>query len=114
MNIKKKLENNSYTPEDLVEALNGKNPIIFYNAICIIAKNQIKDKIVIEKLNEVSVRLDKEDGVLGYYKKGHVSMSALLKLGFTEKEIFDNKRIDEFDKEAVRRFYGENDWELKV
>jgi hypothetical protein len=109
------LENIDKDPKDypIVELLhqlnNNTNPIILYNLFMKIGDTNISDKLIIEKLLEMKVRLDGKDKMLGYYKIGHFAMSVLLKLGLQQDAVFDNN-LDEFDKQTVFRLCNENKW----
>lgn len=109
MNIKKRLENKDYMNNELVEWLENSNPILFYLVITEIVTNHIKDQIIIDKLLELSQKLDNNNKILGYYKKGHLAMSALFKLGLDSDSVF-TLDLDPFEKEMTLKFFNENDW----
>jgi phosphosulfolactate phosphohydrolase-like enzyme len=53
--------------------------------------------------------LNNENKVLGYYKIGHLAMSALLKLGLENDVVFCTD-LDPFEKEMKLKFLNDNDW----
>jgi len=79
--LKKKLDNGEFTNRELVEWLDSNNPTILYSLITMIVNKGINDTAITDKLLSMSNKLDNENKVLGYYKIGHLAMSALLKLG---------------------------------
>lgn len=108
MNSVDKLKNNVYTEDDLLKYLDSLNLIILYESIACIVRNHIVDKIIIDKLIQLSKLLDDEHKMLGYYKVGHAAMAALLKLGVAHNIVLENN-LDDFDKETVMKFFQE-DW----
>lgn len=106
MNSVDKLKSNEYTEEEMLKYLDSLNPIILYESILCIVRNHIADKIIIDKLIQLSELLGDEYKMLGYYKVGHVAMAALLKLGISHNIVFDNN-LDDFDKETVMKFFQE-------
>ena len=109
MNIKQRIENKDYTNKDLVEWLDNDNPILLYLVITTIVSNDIRDKNIIDKLLKLSNKLNNDNKVLGYYKKGHLAMSALLKLGIDSDSVFTID-LDPFEKEMTLKFLNDNDW----
>ena len=104
MNIIERLKGNNFTEDELLECLVSTNPIVLYEAITCIVKNNIVDRIIADKLFQLSELLSDEYKMLGYYKIGHVAMGALLKLGFEEKKVFKSD-LDEFEKETAIKFF---------
>lgn len=104
MNITNKLKNNEFSKDELLKYLDSSNPIVLYNTINCIVNNHITDKIIIEKLFQLTELLNDQYKMLGYYKLGHVAMGALLKLGFDEKVVFKDD-LDSFEKETVIKFF---------
>lgn len=104
MSIIDRLKNNEFSGEELLKCLDSPNPIVLYETITCIVKNHITDKIIIEKLFQLSELLNDQYKMLGYYKLGHVAMGALLKLGFDEKVIFKDD-LDSFEKETAIKFF---------
>ena len=109
MNIKKRIESREYTNNELVEWLDNNNPTIFYLLVTTIVSNDIKDTTIINKLLNLSKKLDNENKVLGYYKIGHLAMSALLKLGIESYVVFSTD-LDPFEREMTLKFLNDNDW----
>ena len=100
MNIKKKIDNGEFTNRELVEWLDSNNPTILYSLITTIVNKGIKDTAITDKLLSLSNKLDNENKVLGYYKIGHLTMSALLKLGIDSDVVFA-RDLDSFEKEIT-------------
>lgn len=69
----------------MVEWLDDDNPITICLLISVIVSKNINDLTITNKLLNLSVKLDNDHKVLGYYKIGHLAMSALLKLGMDRK-----------------------------
>jgi hypothetical protein len=109
MNVIERLKNNEYTTDELLDILDSKNPIVLYNAMACIAKNNIMEQTIIERLSALSKKLSNEDKSLGYYKTGHLAMSALLKLGFDKGSVF-YVGLDDFEQDIVLRFYNDCPW----
>lgn len=103
MNVVNKLQTNKVTIEEVMESLDKFNPIVLYETISYIVRNNICDEMIIDKLIQLSEKLDDEYKMLGYYKLGHVAMAALWKLGYDEKIVF-KKGIDEFEKKMTLNF----------
>ena len=110
MNIINKLKNNKFTKDEILRCLDSSNPIVLYEVITCIVKNNITDPIIVNKLIQLSELLSDEYKMLGYYKLGHVDMGALLKLGFDEEIVFKSD-LDHFEKEMTIKFYRSN-WEI--
>lgn len=104
MNIIDKLKNNEIRGDELLKCLDNANPIVLYEAITCIVINHITDKIITDKLFQLSDLLSDKYKMLGYYKLGHVAMGALLKLGFDEKIVFKDG-LNSFEKETALKFY---------
>lgn len=109
MNIKKRIEFQEYTNNELVAWLDTDNPTLFYLLITTIVSNNIKDAIITDKLFSLSKKLNNENKVLGYYKIGHLAMSTLLKLGIDRDVVFCTD-LDPFEKEMTLKFLNDNDW----
>lgn len=103
MNIISRLKNNELTGDELLKLLDSSNPIILYETISCIVNNHVTDKVIIDKLIQLSKLLDDKYKMLGYYKLGHVAMGALLKLGFDERIVFKSD-LDNFEKEMAIKF----------
>ena len=104
MRIIDRLKNNEFSVDELLKCLDSPNPIVLYETVTCIVNNHITDKIIIEKLLQLSEFLNDKDRMLGYYKLGHVAMGALLKLGFDEKVVFKDN-LDNFEKETAIKFF---------
>lgn len=109
MNIKKRIENNDFTIDELTEWMDSSNPTILFTIFTSIVQHNIKHQKIIEKLYKISEKMGKEDVMLGYYKIGHAAMSVLVKLGIDETNIFSDK-MDDFDKESVFKFVEDSNW----
>gem|GEM_PF-1814702 len=107
--LKKKLDNGEFTNRELVEWLDSNNPTILYSLITMIVNKGINDTAITDKLLSMSNKLDNENKVLGYYKIGHLAMSALLKLGIDSDVVFGGG-LDSFEKEMTLKFLNDNDW----
>lgn len=103
MNINDKLQNNEFSKDELLKCLDSSNPIVLYKTITCIVNNHITDKIITDKLFQLSKLLNDKYQMLGYYKLGHIAMGALLKLGFDENVVFKDD-LDSFEKETVIKF----------
>ena len=104
MSIVERLKNNDFSKDELLQCLDSSNPIILYEAIPCIVNNHITDKIIIDKLFQLSQLLSDKYKMLGYYKIGHVAMGVLLKLGFDEEVVFRDN-LDKFEKEMAIKFF---------
>ena len=104
MSIVERLKNNDFSKDELLQCLDSSNPIILYETITCIVNNHITDKIIIDKLFQLSQLLNDKYKMLGYYKIGHVAMGVLLKLGFDEKAVFRDN-LDKFEKEMAIKFF---------
>lgn len=104
MSIIDRLKNNEFSREELLKCLDSSNPIVLYEAISCIVKNNITDKTITDKLFQLSELLNEKYKMLGYYKLGYVAMGALLKLGFDEKVVFKDN-LDSFEKETAIKFF---------
>lgn len=103
INVIHKLKNNDICKNELLNYLDCSNTIILYHVITYIVNHAITDKIIIDKLFQLSQLLNEKYTMLGYYKIGHVAMAALLKLGFDEKIVFQNN-LDDLEKETTIKF----------
>lgn len=104
MNIVDKLKSNDFTEEDLLNYLDSLNPIVLYHCISCIVRNDVKSDKIKRKLFELTGFLSDKYSMIGYYKLGHVAMGALLKLGYSEEDVF-NYDLDDFEKDMAIRFY---------
>lgn len=105
MNIVQRLNKNEYTENDLLSCLDSQNPIVIFAAMSCIVKNNIVNNSILSKLKNISINLDPQCKMVGYYKVGHVAMSVLLKLGVNEKNVFYDG-LDDFDRKMVWEFYN--------
>ncbi|MGN6713230.1 hypothetical protein [Anaerocolumna jejuensis] len=109
MDIKKRIERQEYTNNEIAKWLDNDNPSIFFLLIKTIVSNNIKDTTITDKLFSLSKRLKNENRVLGYYKIGHLAMSALLKLGMDSDVVFGTD-LDQFEKEMTLKFLNDYEW----
>ena len=77
-----------------------------------IVKDHITDKVIVDRSFQLSGALSNEHKMLGYYKVGHVSMGALLKLGIDEKIVF-REGMDKLEKDMAINFL-QSAWEDQI
>ena len=112
MNIVNRLKSNKISKDGLLECLDSENPIVLYEAITCIVKDHITDKVIVDRLIQLSGALSNKHKMLGYYKVGHVSMGALLKLGIDEKIVF-KEGMDKLEKDMAISFL-QSAWEDQI
>jgi len=120
MSKKERLKNNVYTIADILEYLDKFTSTGLVFVCRFIVDECVKDENVINKLFEISDKLDRgrsDHEVFLGYRVGHLAMSTLLKLGISEEEIFKQITLDDFDKELLFDFldFTESDfWDYEL
>lgn len=105
-----KLMANSFSNQDLEQYLESSLVLIKVNAIIAVLRNKITEKRIIYKLNYISQNIQQEPKVLGEWTTGHCAMAVLYLLNTKATlEIYNNnkKKLDEFDKESIKKLIGQ-------
>ncbi|AUS26578.1 MULTISPECIES: hypothetical protein [Paenibacillus] len=110
MNIVKKLEEGKCSIDELENLLEEKNPIVLYHAMTHIGKEGIRAEEILKKLNELSLKREPQDKLLGTYKVGDLAIATMIKLGEKEDEITGFEILDEFEKKMLFRLFEEVEW----
>lgn len=98
--IKQQLKTGNYTKHELVEWLNKYSCGIMFDIVTVIISNNMHDEIIVDTLFEMRKNLNSNFKYVGYYKTGHLAMYTLIKLGFSEEDVFEG--IDDYEKRYVR------------
>ncbi|MGY5486906.1 hypothetical protein [Paenibacillus sp. ALE2] len=110
MNIVKKLEEGKCSIDELENLLEEKNPIVLYHAMTHIGKEGIRAEEILKKLNELSLKREPQDKLLGTYKVGDLAIATMIKLGEKEDEITGFEILVEFEKKMLFRLFEEVEW----
>lgn len=101
-----KIRQGNFSDEELRQYLDSTLILIKANAIMAIVKQEITENSIINKLYEISLRINQESKVIGLWTNGHLAMAALKLLNTSESlELYQNSmnKVDADTQEDIER-----------
>lgn len=109
MDIAKKISNGEYTKEELINHISSGNPLIAYQVMNQIGKQNYNDDIIIKKLNSITNNRDfKKHKLLGIYTIGDLAIATLLKLGVKKDDISGYSELTDVELNDIQRLVNQN------
>lgn len=101
MSLTKRIIQENFSKEELIEYLSTPNIPVIQQTILKIVKQHMEDELIRIKLLEYSEYMADRFKILGPCKLGHLSIYALKQLGYDNDFQIKYKKLAEYDKELL-------------